>query len=196
MSVFRPVALAGALAFAAPAFAASYTLDAGHTRVGFAVTHMTVSTVRGEFTSVSGTVDYDPANLAATKVSAKVGATSISTRDTDRDDHLRSPDFFDVAKYADLSFVSTAVKNPTAQGFDLVGNLTIHGVTKEVTFHVKPFSPEVKDPWGNLKVGTSATTVINRKDFGLVWNKQLDSGGYIVGDEVTIDLDVEMGRKP
>jgi len=156
---------------------------------------MTVSTVRGEFGSFSGTVEYDPNNVAATKVSGKVTVSSVSTRDVDRDKHLVSPDFFDATKYAEMTFTSTAVKNITATDFDLVGNLTIHGVTKEVTFKMKKPTGEVKDPWGNYKAGTSATTTINRQDFGMVWNKSLDSGGYIVGDQVMIELDIELVRK-
>lgn len=183
------------LLLASTAFSATYDIDTSHTRVGFGITHMMVSTVRGEFGAVSGKVEYDPANVAATKVTAEIGATSVDTRDAKRDDHLRSPDFFDVAKFPTIKFVSKAVKNAGANGFDLVGDLTMHGVTKEVTLHVDPFSKEYKDPWGNLKVGTHATGTINRKDFGIVYNSALDGGGYILGDDVKIELDVELGRK-
>lgn len=182
-------------ALSTPAFAASYTVDPSHTRVGFSVAHMMVSTVRGEFGTVAGTVEWDPANVAATKVDAKVTVTSVDTRDAKRDDHLRSPDFFDIAKFPEATFKSKSVKNITATTFDLVGDLTIHGVTKEVTFTVNKLPAERKDPWGNLKTGTRATTVINRKDFGMVWNKDLDGGGYIVGDEVSLELDVELLKK-
>lgn len=195
MSFLRSGLVALSLLASTPALAATYTIDASHTRVGFAVTHMMVSTVRGEFGTVEGSIDYDPKNLAATKVNAKVAVASVDTRDAKRDDHLRSSDFFDAAKFPEMTFVSKSVKNVGKDGFDLVGDLTIRGVTREVTFRVKPFSPEYKDPWGNYKVGTSATAKINRQDFGVSWNKALDSGGYIVGDEVTIELDVEMGRK-
>lgn len=177
------------------ASAATYQVDSSHTRVGFAVTHMMVSTVRGEFGTFSGTVEYDPKNVAATKVSGKVTVSSVDTRDGKRDDHLRSADFFDAVGFPEMTFTSKAVKNVTPQGFDLVGDLTIRGVTKEVTLKVAAFSPEYKDPWGNYKVGTRATTVINRKDFGVNWNANLDQGGVVVGDEVTIELDVELGRK-
>ncbi|GDX80517.1 polyisoprenoid-binding protein [Deltaproteobacteria bacterium] len=179
----------------ASAHAATYQIDAAHTRVGFGITHMMVSTVRGEFGTVTGTVEYDPANVGATRASAEVTVTSVDTRDAKRDDHLRSPDFFDIAKFPTMTFSTTAVKNAGAAGFDLVGPLTIHGVTKEVSFHVDPISKEYKDPWGNIKAGTHATAKINRKDFGLTWNTALDGGGYIVGDEVSIELDVEMARK-
>lgn len=195
MSFLRSGLVALSLLASTPSLAATYTVDAAHTRVGFAVTHMMVSTVRGEFGTVEGTVDYDPKNIAATKVNAKVAIASIDTRDAKRDDHLRSADFFDAAKFPEMTFVSKAVKNVSQDGFDLVGDLTIRGVTREVTFRVKPFSPEHKDPWGNYKIGTSATAKINRQDFGVSWNKTLDGGGYIVGDEVTIELDVELARK-
>jgi len=196
MTLFSRAAVAAlALAsFAAPAFAASYTVDAEHSRVGFSVTHMTVSTVRGEFGTVTGAVEYDPANITATKVTATVGIASVDTRDQKRDDHLKSPDFFDATKFPDMTFTSTSVKNVKKDSFDLVGKLTIRGVTKDVTFNVKTFSPEVKDPWGNTKIGTSATAKINRQDFGVSWNSTLDSGGYVVGDEVDIQLDIEMSK--
>lgn len=195
MSFLRPLALLPLLFATSSAFAATYQVDASHSRVGFSVSHMMVSTVRGEFGTVSGTVDWDPKNVAATKVEAKVGVTSVDTRDQKRDDHLRSPDFFDAAKFPEMTFKSKAVKNVTKDGFDLVGDLTIRGVTKEVTFKVANLPAERKDPWGNFKTGTRATAVINRQDFGVSWNTALDGGGYIVGDEVTIELDVELGRK-
>lgn len=183
------------LATATPALAASYTVDASHSRVGFSVSHMMVSTVRGEFGTFTGTVDYDPANVGATKVDGKVSIGSVDTRDQKRDDHLKSPDFFDSAKFPEMTFKSKSVKNVTNDTFDLLGDLTIRGVTKEVTFKVNKLPADRKDPWGNMKSGTRATTVINRKDFGVNWNKDLDGGGYIVGDEVTIELDVELARK-
>lgn len=178
-----------------PAFAASYQVDPVHTRVGFAVTHMMVSTVRGEFGTVSGTVEYDPKNIAATKVSAEVDATTVDTRFADRDTHLKSPDFFDVASHPKLAFVSKSVKNVGKDGsFELVGDLSIRGITKEVTLKVSPFSPEYKDPWGNVKVGSRAVGTVNRKDFGMTWNKGLDAGGYLVGDEVAIELEIELKK--
>jgi polyisoprenoid-binding protein YceI len=195
MSLFRPLVLLALLTTSSSAFAATYDVDPSHTRVGFSLTHMMVSTVRGEFGVVSGTVDWDPANVAATKVDAKVGVTSVDTRDAKRDEHLRSPDFFDVAKFTDMTLKSKSVKNITAEGFDLVGDLTIRGVTKEVTFKVKTLPGDRKDPWGNMKTGTRATATINRQDFGVKWNTQIDGGGYIVGDEVTIELDIELARR-
>lgn len=177
-----------------PALAASWTVDAGHSRVGFAIDHMMVSTVRGEFGTFSGTMEYDPANVAATKVTGLVTVSSVDTRDTKRDDHLKSADFFDVSKYTDMKFTSKSVKNITDADFDLVGDLTIHGVTKEITLKVTKPKPEMKDPWGNVKTGLSATGTINRKDFGLTWNTALDGGGYIIGDNVALQLDIELAK--
>lgn len=178
-----------------PAAAATYEIDAGHTNVGFKVKHMMVSWVRGSFGSVSGTIEYDPAQPAATKVSAKVSVASIDTGVKDRDEHLRGSDFFDVAKFAEIQFTGKEVKAVTADGFDVVGDLTMHGVTKAATFHFTTPAADRKDPWGNTKSGLTATTKINRQDWGLSWNKSLDEGGVVVGDEVIIEIDVELQRK-
>jgi polyisoprenoid-binding protein YceI len=175
--------------------AATYEVDAAHSRVGFSVSHMMVSTVRGEFGTVSGTVEYDAAKPAATVVKARVGVTSVDTRDGKRDDHLRSAEFFDATKFPEMTFASKSVTNVGDAGFDLVGDLTIHGVTKEVMFKVSKLPADRKDPWGNLKTGTHAVATINRQDFGVSWNNPLEGGGFIVGDEVTIELDVELLRK-
>ena len=134
-------------------------------------------------------------SIAATKVNATVGVNSVDTRDPKRDEHLRSADFFDIAKFADMTLKSKSVKNITPEGFDLVGDLTIRGITKEVTFKVKTLPGDRKDPWGNMKTGTRATATINRQDFGMKWNTAIDGGGYIVGDEVTIELDIELARR-
>jgi polyisoprenoid-binding protein YceI len=144
---------------------------------------------------VTGTVEYDLENVAATRVNATIGVTSVDTREPKRDEHLRSGDFFDAAKFPTMTFASKAVKNASDKGFDLVGDLTMRGVTQEVTLRVAPFTAEYKDPWGNIKIGTSATGSINRQDFGIRWNKALDGGGYILSDDVRIELDVELGRK-
>lgn len=177
-------------------FAASYSIDPTHTHVGFAVKHMMVSTVRGEFGTVSGTIEFDPSKLTATTVSAEVAIDSVDTREPKRDAHLKSADFFDAGTFPKMTFVSKKVQNVGKDGsLELVGDLTIRGVTKSVTFKVAPFSAEFKDPWGTTKVGTSATTTINRQDFGVKWNTALDGGGYVVGDDVVITLDVELNKK-
>ncbi len=195
MSSIRALSLLALATLSLPAAAATYEVDASHSRVGFSVQHMMMTDVRGEFATVSGKVEFDAANIAATKVNATIGVTSVDTREQKRDDHLRSPDFFDAAKFPSMTFASKSVKNVAADGFDLVGDLTIRGVTKEVTLRVAPFSKELKDPWGNIKTATRATGSINRKDFGLVWNQTLDAGGLLVGDTVKIELDVELNRK-
>ncbi len=187
--------LVGLTFCSSPALAATYEVDAAHSHVGFSVSHMMVSTVRGEFATVSGTVQYDPANIGATAVAATVAVASVNTRDAKRDAHLRSSDFFDAAKFGDMKFTSSSVKNVTSEGFDVVGNLTIRGVTKEVTFKVKSLPADRKDPWGNHKTGTRATATINRMHFGVAWNSALEGGGYIVGNDVTIELDLELLRK-
>lgn len=177
------------------AHAATYDVDPTHSMVGFSVSHMGFSSVRGFFGTVSGTVEIDPANPSTAKVEGTVGVESVNTMNQDRDDHLRNPDFFDVASFPEMTFRSTAVRNVTKDGFDLVGDFTLHGVTKPVVFHVARLSPEATDPWGNTKVATSATATIARKDFGMTWNKQLDQGGWLVGDEVQVTLDLELVKR-
>jgi polyisoprenoid-binding protein YceI len=154
-----------------------------------------VSNVRGEFSKLTGKVVYDDARPAATTVEASVDVSTVSTREPQRDTHLKSPDFFDVAKYPSFTFKSTSVKK-TSQGLDVTGELTIQGISKPVVLHVSGITREIKDPFGLLRRGATATTVINRKDFGMTWNKNLDGGGVVVGDEVTITLDIEVTRKP
>ena len=193
MSRFLAAVLA--LGLSTPAFAAKYEIDAVHSQVGFSVSHMMVSTARGVFKDVAGTVDYDAAKIADMKVEAHIQVASVDTNNADRDGHLVSPDFFDAAKFPEITFVSTGVRKASSKGFQLLGNLTIKGVTKPVVLEVGPISAEYKDPWGNTKVGTSAKVVVNRQDFGVSWNKSLDAGGVIVGDEVTITLDLELVKK-
>jgi polyisoprenoid-binding protein YceI len=170
---------------------ATYDIDGSHSRVGFSVRHMMVSTVRGEFKKFTGTAYIDEKNPASSKVSLEADVTSIDTGEPKRDAHLKSPDFFDAAKFPKLTFASTSVSR-AAGGYSVKGDLTIHGVTKPVTLDVEALSPEMKDPWGGLRRGTHARAKIDRKDFGLTWNKALETGGAVVGDEVTLDLDVEL----
>lgn len=181
--------------FAVAAFGADYTIDGAHSSAKFAVRHMMVSNVTGSIGKITGTVSYDPKNPSATKVSATLETASIDTGEPKRDEHLRSADFFDVQKYPSIKFESTSAKK-SGSGVEITGNLTLHGVTKPVTLKVAGPIAEVKDPWGNLRTGASATTVINRKDFGLTWNKALETGGMMVSDEVTLTLDIEATRKP
>lgn len=182
-----------AAVFAASAYAQDYTIDSAHSSAQFSVRHMMVANVRGEFGNIKGTVHWDPRNLAASKVEATIDANTVVTREAKRDAHLKSPDFFDVAKYPVMTFKSTQFENRGGK-LAITGDLTIHGVTKSVVLNVEGPTPEVKDPWGGLRMGTTATTKVNRKDFGLTWNQALETGGVLVGDEVSITLDLELQR--
>lgn len=175
--------------------ASVYDIDPAHSSAHFSVRHMMISNVKGEFTKVSGTVTYDPDNPGASKVEATIDVASLHTRDEQRDGHLKSPDFFDAAQYAEIKFASKSVEAHGPDEYLVKGDMTIHGVTKEVTLRVEGPTPEVKDPWGNTKVGATATAKINRKDFGLVWNAPMETGGVLVGEEVKIDLEVELTRR-
>jgi polyisoprenoid-binding protein YceI len=172
-----------------------YDIDPTHSSAHFSVRHMMVSNVKGEFTKVSGTVTHDPDDPKASKVEATIDVTSLHTREEQRDTHLKSPDFFDAAKFPEIKFVSTSVEPDGKEEYLVKGDLTIRGVTREVTLQVEGPTPEVKDPWGNMKAGAAATTKINRKDFGLVWNVALETGGVLVGEEVKISLEVELTRR-
>jgi polyisoprenoid-binding protein YceI len=143
---------------------------------------------------VTGTIAWDPSNLEASKVSVTIDADSLNTREAQRDGHLKSPDFFDVAKYPSLTFESKEVRQRN-DDLQVVGSLTMHGVTREVVLDVEGITPEVKDPWGVTRIGATATTKINRKDWGLTWNAALETGGVMVGEEVKITLDLEATKR-
>jgi len=175
---------------AAPALTL-WTIDATHTEAGFAVKHLMISTVRGRFSDVQGTVTFDPADLATGSAEITINTASIDTRQGQRDEHLRSADFFDVEKFPSIVFKSRAVQALKGASFQLVGDLTIKDVTRSVTLDVESAGLQ-KDPWGGQRAGFSAHTKISRKDFGLVWNQVLETGGVAVGDEVKITLDVEL----
>jgi len=169
----------------------TWKVDAAHSVAEFKVKHMMISNVKGRFTGVSGTLYLDENNVENSHLQASIDAASILTGDAQRDAHLKSADFFDVEQYPTLAFRSTRVV-PNGEGeLKATGDLTIHGVTREVTFTVEGPTAPAKDPWGNTRVAVSATTKINRKDFGLTWNAALETGGILVGDEVTITLDVQ-----
>ncbi|MBV8553536.1 MAG: YceI family protein [Acidobacteriaceae bacterium] len=169
----------------------SYEIDPVHSHLQFSVRHLMVSNVRGTFKVVKGTVVYDPQNPGATKIQATIDVNSISTADETRDTHLKSPDFLDVAKYPTITFQSTKVEKAGSDRFKVAGNLTIHGVTKEVSLDVEEVSGEVKDPWGNTRIGASMKGKIKRSDFGLQWNASLEAGGVLVGDDVKLDFELE-----
>jgi polyisoprenoid-binding protein YceI len=172
--------------------AADYKIDTSHSSAQFAVAHLGISKTKGEFADVQGSVSYDPAKLSATKIEAVIGVATIDTKDEKRDAHLKSADFFDVEKFPTMKFVSTKVEKAGNNKLKVTGDLTIKGVTKQVVLAVDGPTGEVKDPWGGMRRAASATTKINRKDFGITWNKTLDAGGLLVGDEVDITLEIEL----
>lgn len=176
------------------AFAAEYTLDSDHSRVQFQVRYMMVSSVRGDFGKMTGKVILDEKDVTKSSVDVTIDANSITTRVANRDEHLRSADFFDTAKHPNLTFKSKSVKQAGAGKLKVKGDLTIRGVTKEVTLDVEGPSAEAKDPDGTPRRGALATTKINRKDFGLLWNQKLETGGVLVGDEVSIIIDAQMTK--
>ena len=173
----------------------TWTIDGSHTNATFSVRHLMISNVRGEFQKVSGSVTYDPAKPEAAAVKATIEVGSISTREPQRDAHLRSADFFDAEKYPNMTFVSTSVRRADKGGLEVVGNLTIRETTREVILAIDGPTSEQVDPWGNQRVGASASTKIKRSDFGMTWNTLLEAGGVVVGDEITIQLDVELIRQ-
>lgn len=178
-----------AAAVAAPVLADTYDLDASHTTLGFGVKHMVVSTTKGKFDEYKGEIQYDPANLADFKASATIQVKSVNTRDEKRDEHLRGADFFDAAKFPEITFASTKLEK-TADGHALHGKFTIKGVTKDVVIPVTVNGP-ITDPWGNQRLGIEGGFTIARKDYGLTWSKTMDGGGLVVGDDVKIELSIE-----
>ena len=167
-----------------------YDIDSAHSSVHFSIRHLMISNVRGSFSSVKGTIFYDRANPADSSVEATIDVSTINTQDAQRDAHLKSADFLDVEKYPAISFTSKKIET---DGDDprITGDLTIHGVTKEVVLKVEGPTPETRDPWGNVRIGASASTKIKRSEFGLTWNAALETGGFMVGDELKIELEVE-----
>ena len=169
----------------------TWNIDPVHSVAEFKVKHMMISNVKGQFTSVKGVLVLDETDLTKSHVETSIEADSITTRDAQRDTHLKSADFLDVEKFPTLSFKSTRIRRTGAGELALAGDLTIHGVTRNIIFTVEEPTPPAKDPWGNTRLGLSATTKISRKDFGLNWNATLETGGILVSDEVTITFDVQ-----
>ncbi len=167
----------------------THTIDATHSNVEFAVKHMMISTVKGRFSEVTGEIHLDESNLAASKVDVDVNVASIDTREPQRDAHLRSADFFDAENLPTMTFRSRTIEG-TLDQFKVTGDLTIHGVTKPLTLDVT-HEGRGRDPWGGERIGFAATSRIKRSDFGLTWNAALETGGFLVGDDVKISLDVE-----
>lgn len=169
-----------------------WQIDPAHSAAHFSVRHLMISNVRGEFTKLGGSALINPADPAKSSVEITIEAASVNTREPQRDEHLRSADFFDAAKYPALTFRSKRIEALGADNFKLTGDLTIHGVTKEVTFDVEGPTASVKDPWGNVRAGVMASAKINRKDFGLGWNALTEAGGMVVGEEVKITIEAEL----
>jgi polyisoprenoid-binding protein YceI len=176
---------------ASPATLTTWNLDPAHSAAEFKIKHMMISHVKGKFTGLSGTLNLHETDHSFSSVEASVDVASIHTGDPQRDGHLKTAEFFDVEKFPKMSFKSTRVERNSNGGYAVTGELTIHGATKTETFDVEDINGPAKDPWGNTRIGLSATTKINRKDFGLHWNAALEAGGFMVGDEATISLDVE-----
>ncbi|MBN8548087.1 MAG: YceI family protein [Deltaproteobacteria bacterium] len=176
------------------AFAVDYTIDPDHTSVGFKVRHLGISSVTGKFAKVSGEFSYDPKDVSAAKAKAVIEANTINTENEKRDKHLRTDEFLDTSKFPQIQFVSKEIKDIKGNEFKVVGDLTIRGVTKTIVLDAE-FSGATTDPWGNERAAFEAEAKLDRREFGLTWNKVLEAGGVLVGDEVKITLDVEGVKK-
>jgi polyisoprenoid-binding protein YceI len=186
---FASSALVSALVATSALAADTYTFDKSHTEASFQVRHM-VTKVRGKFTDFAGTIKLDPAKPEASSVEFAIKTASVATGEEKRDQHLKSPDFFDVEKFPELTFKSSAIKASGKDKYDVAGTLTIHGVSKQVTLPVS-FLGYVKSPWGDERAGFETGITLNRKDYGLVWNKTLETGGLLVGEEVEVSVNIE-----
>jgi polyisoprenoid-binding protein YceI len=174
-----------------PAATTTWKLDPAHSAAEFKVKHMMIANVKGSFSGLSGDLTLHEPEHTLTKVDASLDVSTVSTGDAQRDGHLKSADFFDVEKFPTMTFKSTKVVPEGSGDFTVTGDLTLHGVTKSVTFEVEGLSEPTKDPWGNLRIGLSAAAKINRKDFGLTWNAALETGGILVGEDIAISLEVQ-----
>lgn len=171
-----------------------WPIDPTHSSVEFAVRHMMVATVKGTFRSLSGAVELDEADWQKSRITAEIDTASIDTGVADRDNHLRSADFFDAAKHPKITFHSTAIEPDGGESGKVHGEVTIHGITRPVALDVT-YLGEIKDPWGNRRRGYAAETTLNRKDFGMTWNQVLDTGGVLVGDRIKVALNIETVEK-
>ena len=196
MNRFRSLAflLALFLAVSAAAQTSIWTIDPKHSTAQFTVRHLAISNVSGNFTNVTGTIDLNEKDITQSQVSAVIDVSSVDTRVSDRDKDLRSPNFFDVEKYPTIEFKSKRIVNSGGK-LQVIGDLTMHGTTREVTLDVDGPTPELNDPWGNVRRGFSASTTLNRKDFGLTYNHALKTGEAVVGDNVKIQIDLELIKK-
>ena len=185
------------LALTFPVFsdASSWQMDPDHSSFQFKIRHLTVSNVKGDFRMAKGAVTIDEKDITQLKVEVTIDPASVNTGHAKRDEHLRGTDFFDVTKYPTITFVSKKVMKADTNRLKVIGDLTLLGVTREISVDVEGPTPEVKDPWGSFRRGATATAKINRKDFGMTWNKVLDTGGLLVSDEVDIYVEIELVRK-
>ena len=188
-------ALAAVLAVSAAATTTTWQIDPQHTAAGFAVKHLMISTVRGQFKGVTGTINWEDQDISKSTVDITIDANTVDTSEPKRDADLKSDKFFDVAKYPTITFKSKKIEQVSAGKLKITGDLTIRGVTKEAVLDVEGPTPPVKDPWGNTRVAANATTKLNRQDFGVKWNANMDGGGVVVGDDVAITIDLEMIKK-
>lgn len=179
---------------ALPALAAEYSIDNAHSSVNFQIKHLAISKVNGSFTDFGGTINFDPAKPEATTAQAEIQMASVNTGNSDRDAHLRNADFFDVEKFPTMTFTSTSVKMKNSDEGEITGDLTLHGVTLPVTLDLE-INGVATDPWGNEKVSASLSGKINRKDFDLTWNKAMETGGLVVGNDVKITLEIAATKK-
>jgi polyisoprenoid-binding protein YceI len=193
----RFLALLTMMALSLPlvAAASNWSLDPDHSTAQFKVRHLMISNVKGVFEKMSGTLVLDEADITKSKVDVTIDVASLNTNIKKRDDHLRSPDFFDAASYPTMTFTSTKVEKAGKDKLKVTGNLTIRGTTRPVVLNVEGPTAEIKDPWGNIRRGASATAAIKRKDFGVNWNAKMDNGGAVVGEDVAIQLEVEFLKK-
>ncbi|MBU8896097.1 protein yceI precursor [Corallococcus sp. H22C18031201] len=196
MKLFMKSAVAMlALSLPSAALASNWEIDSSHSSADFSVRHMMVSNVKGSFGKVTGAINLDDKDVTKSTVEATIDVSTVNTNEPKRDEHLKSPDFFDVTKFPTMTFKSKKVAKAGAGKLKVTGDLTLHGVTKEVVLDVDGPAKESKDPWGNTRSGVSATTKINRKDYGLAWNKALETGGVAVSEEVSVSLEIELTKK-
>ena len=176
---------------ATPATVTTWNIDPAHSAAEFKVKHMMISNVKGSFSGLSGTLSEHATDSTLSSIEASIPVATVSTGDPQRDGHLKSGDFFDAEKFPTMNFKSTKVVKKGDAEYEVTGDLTIHGVTRKATFDFEELSAPQKDPWGNLRIGLSGTTKINRKEYGLNWNAALEAGGVLVGDAVSVTLEVQ-----
>ncbi len=189
---FRTLALLGSTLLSFPALASDWAIDSAHSEADFKVRHMGISWVNGSLGTITGTIHLDENDVSKSNVAVSIDVSQIDTREPKRNAHLKSPDFFDVAKYPATTFKSTRVQQEGVGKLKVTGNLTMHGVTRQVVLAVDGPTAPVKDPWGNVHIAATASTQLNRKDYGLIWNKPLEKGGgLLVGDDIAVAISVE-----